>query len=425
MADKANILFLYHPVDQPFYKALSLQLAVFRTKLGELRQLQPPEDAPTPADLALLDDSPVVVALLSPDSLAGLALSAFGDELQQRNAAGTVSIIPILARDCPVEVTFFATLLEENPTAIGQVQGQETAFKKTAIAIYAAAQQQLPLLGRTQLRRLLQNSLCYLNFSSQINALKEYRRQTNYLFNPINIFLVKGTIRCGHRLLIRNFLQRYQACDTIYYLDFDEYYPNEHSIWPLVRDALHYKEVLGSSTDPVAITGQMIKELAHQPLVLHFDNVHVLGDQGARVINSFWQQLRENLKPHEDKLAHKFFLFLADKSLPEGAPIPDDPEEDGLFHLDDFGAGLPDMYHKKIVVLLPPIHPLEATNLQDWIDELEEHNELIPVLKIVKDKKQEVFQNGTSKLYLLEAARRIAQTAGFSPPEDHNLIKEL
>lgn len=398
-----DILILYHPNDKTHQEAISKQLKIPLRKMPSTLALQG-DKAELKKTIALRQ---IVLVLVSDDFLSKSMDLAIDQFLFDKRKANKLHLVPVLLEDCPFEFTDFNDLIPENTAPLANSDNPNRLIKQLIISLIREKADILDRLSKAApvadigsdsvgINPIAQG-FYKLNYLTQKDEIKQYRRKLGFRFQPVNLFLLRGTSKCGHELMIQSFVNTQGFEVDVKAFPLDVYYPNEKNIWPLVRDTLAFDR--SERPEPRNIAQKIIDKLKVTNIVLQFNNIHVDRIANLKAINFFWHELSKFIKEATVKPEHYFFIFINDRKNKDPYSVSDFLPTDNQAAFEPF------------VQLLSPISPVQQNDLMDWIDKLREDSnlEIKKLSRILEQKVVDIIPDNESKVYMLDLIHKVLQ----------------
>jgi hypothetical protein len=403
MSQGANIFFLYDPEDKVFFEDIRKHLG---RAVRKMNTFWTPESPAPGADTTAqwkqyLEGADLVVLLASADYWNSEICDAIHDEVLERFEQEQLALVPVLVRDhlWRDELPDIQVLpKDERPIHSFPDDQQDSVLKDIASEIKkliekAGARQDL----HSQME-LLTRSLFYFNYQEQKETVYDYYHQLGDRFNPLNIFLVRGTERCGHHLLINILRKEYRIGleSPPLPIPLDLVGRTVDALWYELRNALHLREL--DPYDKEGIAGRILARLEYENITLLFEHIERCHRQEILpVINGFWYELNgylERLNP--ERTPHRFFLFINDRACGQFE-----------YKLEQFYPESLDALPAKVVQLLPSIKRVKRNDVDMWLSKIFDagldYRELWTALK---DKSGEIVEAPDGH-YVKDAVTRI------------------
>ncbi len=136
--------------------------------------------------------------------------------------------------------------------------------------------------------------------------------------NKISLFLIQGTKKCGHELLIRKFANIWQYLDK-HDKDILFYKVNalglvnktEDFIWYALREKIFPNTNIANTAK--SVTKSLIERLKNNPIFLTINDIDILKEDLEKIVSTIWQGIYENIESENQKL-FPIFIFLHDRS---------------------------------------------------------------------------------------------------------------
>lgn len=403
LSNGANIFFLYDPADAGAYDALKKHLGRAVRKMNTLRSSAevPPGADTLAAWHQFLDEADLVILLASADYWVSELCEAIHDELMERFKQQQVPLVPVLVRDhdWTEELPGLSVLpKDERPVNSLPDEQQDTALKDIAVEIKtlikkAGAQEDLQ--SQTD---LLKKSLFYFNYQAQRETVYDYYHRLGESFNPLNIFLVQGTERCGHRLLIDILRQEYEIGleSPPLPVPLDLVGRSVDALWYELRNALNLRDL--DPYDKEGIAGRILSRLEYEHITLLFEHIERCHRQEILpCINGFWFELNgylQRLNPQQTP--HRFFLFINDRAC-----------EQFEYQLQQFYPQNTGMSAPEVVQLLPSIRRVKQEDLNLWMSKIFDAGlDYRELWKLLKDKSDHILEEPEGQ-YVRDAVAKI------------------
>lgn len=259
----------------------------------------------------------------------------------------------------------------------------------------------------------LANSLLYLNYRSQLDALNTYRKASlNRRYHPLNLILLRGTPNCAHDLMIKTFLEFEHIDVERRFINLPDFSASAENIWALVKSTL---QISGRSASPEVVGPKIVQMLQHNHLVLQLENLHIDRTNYIAAINVFWQKLyADYLIPRKEELQFCLFLFVTDKAC------------DCEYEPKQFVPPPQLSKWQNLVGILPPISRLLPKDLEDWTDDLRRLRDDTQsrISQYFESKVNDIIPDVNHGSYVIEAIDKIIEISNLNAHKDH-IYKKL
>lgn len=404
MSQGANIFFLYDSEDQVFFDNIRKHLGRAVRKMNTFRTPESPEPGSdiTAQWRQYLEEADLVVLLASADYWNSEICDVLHDEVMERFEQAQLPLVPVLVRDhlWQDELPDIRVLpKDETPINRFPDDQQDSVLKEIAAEIKKLIEKAGARQDFQSQIELLTRSLFYLNYQEQKETVYDYYHQLGDRFNPLNIFLVRGTERCGHHLLIDILRKEYQiGLETPPLpIPLDLVGRSVDALWYELRNALDLRDL--GPYDKEGIAGRILARLEYEHITLLFEHIERCHRQETLpIINGFWHELNNHLERlNPNRTPHRFFLFINDRACEQHEYRPEE------FYPDP--AEEPAM---KVVQLLPTIKRVKRNDVDLWLAKifdagLDIREELWSVLK---DKSGEIIETPEGH-YIKDAVTKI------------------
>lgn len=209
------------------------------------------------------------------------------------------------------------------------------------------------------IKNSLQKGLFSLNFEEQGTKLKSHYKLG---LQNINIILVKGTEKCGQRLLLNSFLslknKEYDKSESWVYISAKKFSQSndEKWIWQEIGTSLSIPGIPTLINKDVVI--RKIKErLETNSLFINFRDTHLVDESWIKIINIFWEEVFTHFKNENITPKHNIFIFITHTS-----------EDDTEFKHTQFIEKTDISECTKLLCILPKISYLSQEGVKKWLE---------------------------------------------------------
>jgi hypothetical protein len=348
-------------------------------------------------------DCKIVLALISDDYLSKAMDLNLDDWLFGLKNNNQIHILPILLEECFYEGTDYEDILS-NRDPLKDNENVSKAIKKIAMDFRKEKDNILDRLSKGSVAGpvvqestfSIAQSFYHLNYEKQKNEIDQFYTDSGGKFPTVNVFLLRGTNKCGHELLVRSFINIEGFKADLKRLPLPYYAPTENQIWPLVKDTL---ELGRDQLNPQAIAKKIIDKLKITNIVLQFNDIHVDRANFLKAINKFWHELNQFIKDQGESPPNHFFIFVNDRKNKDEYKVEDFLPSENTTDLES------------LVQLLTPISPILKKDLSQWVTALKRDTnpELKNFSKKLRPKITDILPDDTSTMFVVDVIKKVLE----------------
>jgi hypothetical protein len=212
----------------------------------------------------------------------------------------------------------------------------------------------------TPFENILKESLLYLNYDDERDDIHKHLNGGSH-FNPLNLFLLRGTEECALRLFVKKFVFTYKINhDHEFFLNMhqlDNYEKMKDYIWTLLAQS-GLKKIDTSIGFEEFAHSLLTESLNKRHVIIRFDNFNSVKHENLKIIQGVWHQLFTYFANSRVKPQHSIFLFLIDHTGKENISI------------NDFQGAATSEICNKLVCIPRKTKYLSSDKAKNWLDNI-------------------------------------------------------
>jgi hypothetical protein len=303
-------------------------------------------------------------------------------------------VITVELEDCLW--SFDDTFKGRQPHKLTQ-NASDYAYMPIIKKIIAEIEDQKP---KVSFKKNLQESLFRLNYHEQRLVFNTHFKELSLL----NILVTSGTLQCGQHLLFKMFLRfkhvHFYDEQKWAWLNAEYFNRNQTDNWLWQQMGVAFgRSPLNSTVQTIG--RYIIERLQTEPILIRFDDIHLVKQESIDVIRRMWEQLYTEISSRNVTLKHQIFVFVTDRS---------GDDEDYSKMKNQFSSAEYAAICDRILCILPKIAFLSESDTEKWLSNLATDPELQSIGEHLK--LSHILPNGAKDIPIALAVSNMIDALG-------------